>query len=405
MSLIKIYMDKNKKIKINKKILIPLVVILIIAITAVSIVIFKKIDNDVITTTMQFDYLGYDQFYENEEETNILVEEANGILMSLYFENYETVTVREEIDPVAVNTEWMKYGYNHNVVSNNEGKYKLTYMRLCELLYDTRIQIGNEQRYTSNELNLNTEEYVTGQIEALNYLYHNELITQDDINKEKLQTYVDKSYFEDIIVKYVFKYSLMHINDSKINYEASLNIPQNKNYFFVLDNVSDKELDYGLLKEKEETYYMSPKEVYAYIPKEIPKINELINNYFNTILNVNPENVEEGLFKYNVKNNCIVSNDEIENYCKYVKENNINFTGKATIISPIIYKVDGTYYVRTKLEININNSNTTEDILFGDLGNKIKYDNNTIKYIDVPIQKETFGWDVADSKLYMYTVK
>ena len=51
-----------------------------------------------------------------------------------------------------------------------------------------------------------------------------------------------------------------------------------------------------------------------------------------------------------------------EEYVKYVKDNQIQIEGSATVLLPIVYYDDIDYRVRTKLEFKIVNSNTNENI-------------------------------------------
>lgn len=394
-------MENKKKFKISKKVIIPLAIVCLIIIAVILTYIFKK-NNNIITTSMQFDYLGYDNFYENNEDT-VTVKEANKILLSAYLRTNDMSAIMDNDSDL---DSWTRYGYDAKYLSKTEGDNKLTYIRLYELLYDTRIQIGEETRCTSNELNLNSEVYQQNQIEALNMLYNNGFITTENIDSNSIHNYVTKEYFEDIIVKYLFKYSLIGEKENKIDYEKTLNIPQSKKYFYLEENSIEKELEYNTLKIDVVEGYLLPKETYSQIRYDIDKIKSVINEYFNIILNIDYENINEEQIIHKMENISILNPDDIKYYIEYVKENKIKITGNSTVITPIIYYVNGTYYVRTKIQFKIESTDTRKNILLGDmLGKTTKYNNKEIKYIDLPITKNHYDWVISCKNINDYIIK
>ena len=77
---------------------------------------------------------------------------------------------------------------------------------------------------------------------------------------------------------------------------------------------------------------------------------------------------------------------KLEQYVNYVKANNIKLTGKSTAQMPCVYFDGKDYRVRVKLDINVESSNTKENLLFGD-SNMTYNDTQATIYIDAILAK------------------
>lgn len=382
------------KKRINKKLIGVIIVSIIMVVTIVLGVIFYLKNNKKLTTNLQFEYFGYNEYYENDSNT-LSIFEASKVLTSIYAKIYDITEVTDISDSIA----WQNYAYNMDLVSNDEYTNNLTYSRLYELIYDYEEKIRNvEMENVTNILNLKSSEFTEKQIKAINYLYSNNVITRKDINLELLNSEVNKKYFEDIVVKCIFKFNLLDLREDTVNYNNSLNMSQNKNYLFTTNNTTSKELRYKTLKFDNFDTYLNPKETYSKIRNDIVKISDVVNGYFDVILNIDYENMNEKNLYNNLKDYYLVSYNEIDDYCNYVKENNIKLSGKSNIIYPIIYYVDGYYYVRTKINYEVVNSNTNENILFGNIP-------SNYNYFDIKLYKDGSGWHITTVNLNDLKIK
>ena len=80
------------------------------------------------------------------------------------------------------------------------------------------------------------------------------------------------------------------------------------------------------------------------------------------------------------------SDEELQKYVDYVKNNKIKLNGKSTAQFPCVYFDGIDYRVRVKLEIVVENSDTKENLLFGDT--KTTYsDTQATIYIDAILAK------------------
>lgn len=359
--------------KINKKIIafsICALVIVAIVLVVITMMISK---NENITTKMQFEYLGYNEYYDENE--NITVGEASKILTSIYAKIYDISEV--QTNELENDNAWIEYAYNLNLVAKTEFDNELTKIRLYELLYDYEKAFNNVEKI-ENTLNLDREKYTENQIDAINFIYNNNLIKDIDINL--FEDKIDKDSFEDIIVKFVFKFNLLELAGDKINYEESLKIKTDKNYFFVTNNSTKKELNYETL-DVESDNYLDTKKTYSKIRNDVNAISECITGYFDIILNIDYTTIDLTTLYNNLTRYAQVDYDKLEEYYEYVKNNSVKISGTSNVIPSIIYSIDNIYYVRTRIICDNNNIN-----LYGNI-------KSSEKYIDVPIGNN-LGWNI-----------
>lgn len=380
-----------KKMNI-KKILIVISCSIVLAILTI-VGIFLLFNNDKITTNMQFEYLGLNECYENDSN-KLTINEAGKVLTSLYAKVYDISEIVDTSDGLGLG--WQNYAYEMGLISNEEYLNDITYIRLYELIYSYEKEFRNIKENEIKSLNIQIENLSEEQVNAINYLYTNEIISKDDLNNENLQDNVGKIKFEDIIIKCIFKFNLLDLNNDIIEYKSSLKISQNKNYFFVTDNVDSNILNKGLLKIENANEYLTPKQTYNKIRNDIDNITDLINGYFDVILNIDYNNISENKLYNQLNEYSLMDYFNIQNYVSFVKENKIKLEGKAKIIYPIMYYVDGYYYVRTMINYDVISSNTNENILFGNVS-------DNVKCLDVKINKDSSGWHI--STIDMQTLK
>lgn len=373
---------KKINIKNKKMFIISIIVAMAIILTSFCIILYFQ-NNKKITTNMQFEYFGFNEYYENDSN-ELTINEAGKVLTCIYAQIYDISEIVDTSDGLGLG--WQNYAYDMDLITNEEYLNNITCVRLFELIYNYEKTFRNIDENIQNILNIQNEKLSKEQISAINYLYCNDIISKNEINN--LDDKVNKKYFEDIVIKCVFKFNLLDLNGDTIDYNTSLNIKENSNYFYLTDNVSKKALNKSTLKIENYEIYLSPKEVYKDIRNDLNEIADVVNGYFNIILNIDYNTISEKTLYDNLNKYLLADYNRIEEYVSFVKENNIKIEGYLNIIYPIVYYIDGEYYIRTEINYNIISSKTKENILFGNIS-------NSTKYIDVKINKNVLGWHIS----------
>ena len=380
-----------KKINIkNKKVFIIIIVVIVIILFSLFTLWYLK-NNKKITTNMQFEYFGFNEYYDNNSN-ELTINEAGKVLTSIYAKVYDISEIVDTSDGLGLG--WQNYAYDMDLISNEEYLNNIIYVRLFELIKKKKKTFRNIDDNIKNILNI--ENFSEEQIRAINYLYSNEIISKNYINN--LDNKVDKKDFEDIVIKCVFKFNLLDLNDNTIDYKASLNIKENSNYFYVTDNASKKSLSKNTLKVDNYETYLSPKETYKVIRNDLNEIADVVNGYFNTILNIDFNTISKKELYDNLNEYLLIDYNKVEEYVSFVKENNIKIEGYANVIYPIVYYMDGDYYIRTEINYEINSSNVKGNILLGNIS-------NSTKYIDVKINKSALGWYISTMNMESLQLK
>lgn len=210
--------------------------------------------------------------------------------------------------------------------------------------------------------------------------------------------YIIKGELNKIIVTLIEKYATITGTSVVINSEGKLenqNIsivtktsekPTNyKEYPYIVDNI-ENEIYETEFANKKEYNNQTPKEVYEMIGSTYGQISETTTRYFNTILNVDYENitVENFLEEINKTSVYLLDEEDVQEYVNYVKENKIKLKGNGTAMLPIICWSGDSYLLRTKVTFEILSSNTNKNLLYMD--ENVTYNGKTFEaYIDIPM--------------------
>ena len=220
---------------------------------------------------------------------------------------------------------------------------------------------------------------------------------------------INKGALNKLIIDYVESASILAPKGQTIRQEE-FDMPKNeKEYPYILEDISNEV--YEMEKYKfDETSYKNSIELYDSFKDYYIAVQRKVENYYNTVLNVDYQTITVDTFKEGIYADITEFEDgtkdvdipelssedlvQIEKYVEYVKNNKIKITGTAKVQMPIIYFDGRVYRARTKLEYNIENTDTLNNILFLDLengDNTYSYNRGqNTEYIDVPFTK-TFG--------------
>ena len=284
----------------------------------------------------------------------------------------------------------LEYGLNSRVKDSNEIATKIdaaiTLVNTVEILLGKEIE-QTKLEISKNKLAMFTEDEKIAISKAINLgLIENK---SSEMSKKALL----KGQLNKMIINIVEKYSTIYygsrIEESKVNLVIDKSkMPSNyKEYPYIVDNIDKEiyELDFDIQTQRTA---QTPEVTYKNMGYLYMQIDELITRYFDSILNVDYTKITETNFLNSIKNHVVysITKEDVQDYVKYVKNNKIKLEGKATPLLPIMYNNGEQYVVRTKLEFKILNSNTTNNILFGDEKNNVNYNGKEfIAYIDIPM--------------------
>ncbi len=164
-------------------------------------------------------------------------------------------------------------------------------------------------------------------------------------------------------------------------------MPENyKEYPYIISSIPKEiyELDYEV---KWEPSFKTPKHTYKLMGYLYGQIDDMVVNYFRSILNVDYKTITNEKFLYSIGSLMTykMNTNDVKKYVQYVKDNKITLQGEATPLLPIMYSNGEQYIIRTKITFKVINSDTEYNLLFGDESRKVKYNGNEITmYVDLP---------------------
>ena len=418
---------KDKKIK-SKITVIILALVLIIAIVISSVLLFRNTNKEIVTdyNKLMDDY-GLSRLYNNGKSNSldtVTKSEALKILLAVTMnteditkympddllykitstnnneneeesntinldELFSSVEKKEEIKEEYENEYWVRYARSINFITDNEINTKN---------YNDKVTFGEIIKYISNAKtviigkNLDTE--LTPEFKnyddfdnetkwRLSDLVKNGII-ENSKSKIDLDKAVTKSTLNEMIINFVLKYNLITVGEDKVNINEE-KMPENKDEFaYTLASVDKKVYETENYKANEN--YKNSIEVFPILKQYYEAINQQVEQYYNALLNINYETITtEELYISLVPNSMyIISEDEINTYVEYVKQNKIKVSGEAKVQNPIIYFDGQVYRARTKISYNIENADNLKNIFFKDIDSTYEKGKKTI-YIDVPI--------------------
>ncbi len=403
----------KKKLYIKSKITFSIFVIIgIIVLVGIIVMLIGIFGKGKVNVNEKMDAYGFSKLYNSgtsNENENITRSEAIKMVVaatlnkdeindmiepSIFLENYKGI--EEDITPLLSykNQVWVEYAKAMNmagastVTAENEGE-NVTYVDIIEYFAEAKKNILGQPLSSSNKGynvdNLNAL-YNASQQLAIKDMIENEIIENKNVDFKVLVT---KKEMNNVIINFVNKYNTITVHNEKININPA-KIPSNADeYPYTLASVDKKVYEYKNYKAGEEGY-ISPIKFYADTKKYYYAIDDVVNEYLNTILNVNYESLDENDFTAKLVDATEgnISNSMIKNYINRVKEQHIKITGNAKVQYPAIYFDGKVARVRTKIEYTIENADKLENVIFGDINSTepITYKKEkTEMIIDIPV--------------------
>lgn len=395
---LKVRKEKDRKDKIKTTIISIIIGIMVLGIIFLGYTIFNVDYSKYEKYEEKMDIYGFSQVYDNgKANTKEKVTKSEAVKMVL-----SCLYNVSNIDGIALPTEetysnaiWVEYAIKQGIVSREEvnasnADDKVKYQEVLVWLYNIKAKVLNIEPDTTANFNIkDINAYNADQKFAIYDLLNSKVIVEN-IKRVDGNRRLYKGKLNELIVNFAEEYNTITVGNAKININED-KIPDNSNmYPYTLASVQKDVYEIPFINSGNEgvvypiDYYKDNKEYYG-------QIKTYVENYYNTLLNVDYNNIKSGDFKRKIKKYVYdeIDDNKLSEYVEYVKNNHIKLSGKATAQLPCVYFDGENYRVRVKLEIKIESADTKDNLLYHDLEKgKTSYTSDLITvYVDTIMQK------------------
>lgn len=397
---------KPKQVSIFLLIAILVIILIIIGGCIIANCIVQSIRYK--TYTDQMYYYGYNELYSNERATayqkvsNIdMIKVILGTINNNT--NVEQLTLQKATEEVTENDLWYEYARDMGITTSmtRETLNKratsidavIAGIRALEWVLSVNIE----------EANLNMTEKALSKFNDTEKSYIAKAVTVGIISNDNSGIEKDKlikGELNKLVIELANRYATVHYDSYKLDEKGFVvkndihivtdkdKLPEtSKEYPYVVSNIEKDIYDLDFIVENKDNF-KSPKEVYSERQNQYSRLDEVIEGYYNTLLNIDYKTIDATEFAYylTAKSVYFIPEDDVNEYIKYVKDNKIILKGKAETLLPIIYYTGDRYVVRTKITFEVISSNTEYNLLYTDQNQRVKYDGKEITmYVDVPM--------------------
>lgn len=317
------------------------------------------------------------------------------VIVSSLLNVYDISDIWTLDNPEYENQVWVDYAEQNGLLSEgyvtreNQDK-RATYMEVLSLLSKYKnVVLGKNLDMDSTPNYKDFNRYTNDEQIIIKDMVWNKILDNFD-GKLNANRNIVKGELNQLVIRFVEKYNTVTLTeDDKLNINSE-KLPYNyEDYTYTLANINKKiyeaKFDYVDVSKS-----ILPMDMYVKYKEQLSDWIIMIDDYYNTILNIDYNNFDKESFLQNV-NSFVINNydlETIEKYQKYVIDNKIVIDGSVSVQMPIIYFDGENIRVRTKLQYNIINSDTKENLLFGDLNtveNVTYNENSNVVYIDVKL--------------------
>lgn len=403
--------------KLNKRDLIALGIIAV----AIIVGIIFLVRNIVITNmysyyTDKMVWYGYDKLYDNEEAKStetVLSDEIAKMVSGVLYNKTNKDSAKNNIftedkDKLSVNEAWIEFAKSIPIseagnitLGKKASKLQVAKMIIqgIERVYLKQIEITeplNEKyrkNFSQDELDVIDKAISLG-------ILKNSL---SDVKKEGMI----KGELNKMLIIASEKYSMVYYKNINVSdtvaslVTAKDKLPKNSDiYPYVIDSIPTEIYEIEM-PEMQSSISVNPKETYYIYHEKYDDTERNLVNYFNTILNVDYRTIDGDTLiekinpyvAYNI-NSKVGDNyqykETIEKYVEYVKENNIVLSGKVTPQLPIVYSNGMIHYVRCKIDFEVVESKTNQNLLLWDKG--VTYNKNKVSvYTDIAVSPTQYS--------------
>ncbi len=373
---------KNIDTSIDKKrikwiIFIVILAVILIAGIIVTIQIFNQRKyEDYIALEESMKKYGFDRMYDNgTANTSDMVtkSEAIKLVIATVYNKYDISGIASEPKEEYSNAIWVEFAQKLGVITTTDVNAEnandpATYSDMIRFFSNAKVKLL--------DLTLDVED--TGIVKDINqYNMDEKLGILDMVNSDVITIHTDKmnarnkifkGQANELIINFAEKYNTITISGEKLNINRE-KIPQNASeYPYTVATVDKSVYEYAFFGKGGERFKL-PIEVYADQKEYFYQIKKNVEEYYNTLINIDYQSINEEDLKKKVNQYLLFGMNEeaLHEYVEYVKTNHIKLSGTAKIQMPILY-FDGTYYrMRTKIELNIESAILHKNLLYGDL--------------------------------------
>ncbi len=388
---------EKKKIKINKKLLVIILALLLLIGAVVGIYLYvNRIDYSKYTqyeekmNTYVFNKL-YDNGLATTEET-VTKSEAIKVIIGVLLNTSDISRFAFDEEEPYTNSIWIKYAKDKGIIGQDEitkenlddkatyGDIITYFVTAKTVLLDIDLDTSTTPTYK------NIKKLETGLRDSLADLVSTGIL-ENSKEKIKVNNKACKGMLNELAVKIAEKYSTMTVNGEKININPE-KIPSNASeYPYTLATVDKTIYEYPFFTQTGGTTSANPIKIYSFKKEYYSAIGDIVESYYNTILNIDYTTIDATKFKKSIEKNSVytLSTEEANKYVEYVKQNKIVTKGSASAQFPVVYFDGINYRVRTKIDIEVISSDTNKNLFIfdEDSGKTITYNGSKFSiYVD-----------------------
>ncbi|PKM94323.1 MAG: hypothetical protein CVU84_12775 [Firmicutes bacterium HGW-Firmicutes-1] len=317
---------------------------------------------------------GFYKMYDNQSaKSDEAVTKAEALKLALSVtlntDELDGYSEKDEEYPGAI---WVNYAKTMGVTKEeiNITNYKdkatyidvISYFEACKVLLKKDLPVNSVEVYLKDMSTYKAEEQVAIKDMVANKIIY--LLT-DNLNAND---YIFKGQLNELAVNYAQQYNTIVEMGEQIN-KSPEKMPSNASLFpYILTNI-DKSIYEKPFFSRDHKASMTAKDLYITRKETFPQAKYISEEFFKDILNIDYRTITVESFKKSLSRYMIfAANDKsIEEYVKYVKENEVIMKGNAQFQSPVFYYDGVTFRTRLKLDFEVINSKTNENLLYPDL--------------------------------------
>lgn len=415
---LRIRQEKDRKDRIRTIIISIIIAIVVIIVVFLGYTILNINYSKYDKFEEKMDIYGFSQVYDDGDcntRDKVTKSEAIKMILSCLYNVQDIEGIALSTDKTYSNAIWVEYAIKQGIVTSEEinesnADDRVKYQEVLVWMYNVKAKILNIEPDTEAKVEVkDINAYNADQKLAVYDLINSGVITVNPkfINgNQKLY----KGKLNELIVNFAEQYNTITVGDARININED-KIPENVNkYPYTLASVQKDTYEIEFINDGTEGF-ISPIELFKDNKQYYSQIKSYIENYYGYLVNINHENITVEQMKRKMKKYALNAFDEkiLTEYVNYVKDKKIKLTGTVTAQMPCVYFDGENYRVRTKIEINVESSDTEDNILYYDLtGDGITYNEKQYTlYLDVIMAKneESQTLFIKEGTIYSMMVK
>ena len=415
---LKIRQEKDKKDRIRTIIIGIIIAVVVIIVVFLGYTLLNINYSKYDKFEEKMDIYGFSQVYDDGDcntRDKVTKSEAIKMILSCLYNVQDIEGIALSTDKTYSNAIWVEYAIKQGIVTSEETNEanaddRVKYQEVLVWMYNIKAKILNIEPDTEAKVDVkDINAYNADQKLAIYDLINSGVITVNTKNINGNQR-LYKGKLNELIVNFAEQYNTITVGDARININEE-KIPENYTmYPYTLASVQKDIYEIDFINNGLDGF-ISPIELFKNNKQYYSQIKSYIENYYGYLINVNYENITIEQMKRKMKKYALNAFDDqkLTDYVNYVKNNKIKLTGTVTAQMPCVYFDGENYRVRTKIEFNVESSDTMYNILYYDLVNDdITYKEKLYTiYLDVIMAKneESQTLFIKEGTIYSMMVK